>query len=267
MGFEILKALVLKMVQALPNIVGAVFIFIVGYIVSQFVFKVLERVLVALKIDRAGEKLDEVEVFQRMNIQIKLSTILARFVYYVLLLTFLVAASDLLGMAVVSEQIAKIITYLPKLISALGVLLVGVWLANAVKVGLTAALQSLRIPSAGLLGNLVFYFLFVTFALSAMAQADINTTFLTSNLTLILSGVVAAFAIGYGFASRDLMANLLGGVYTRNRFNVGDVIKLGEMRGKIIDIDATSVTLQNETCQIVIPLSRLSSEPVEKYIE
>ncbi len=96
-----------------------------------------------------------------------------------------------------------------------------------------------------------------------MAQAKIDTSFVKTNLSIILGGGVAAFALGYGLASRDVMANFLGSMYSRKRFRTGDVIKIGETVGRIVALDNTSVVLNAPDRQIIIPLSKLMRESVE----
>ncbi len=251
--------------QALPRIIGAVAVFTIGMVAANLLYKLLVRVLGLIGIDKIAEKFAEIDLIQKSNIRLQPSKILASCIYYIFVLVVMVTASDILGLAIVSEQIAKLMVYLPKLFSAGAVLLIGLFVSNMIKDGIEAACTSLGIPSGKLIAGGVFYMLFITIAISALAQAEINTTFLTSNLTLILGGVVAAFAIGYGFASRDMMSNLLGSIYSRSKFKVGDVIKIQGLKGEIIEMDSTSLTLQSADCQFIIPLSKVASENVEKF--
>ncbi|TAK34679.1 MAG: mechanosensitive ion channel [Saprospiraceae bacterium] len=141
----------------------------------------------------------------------------------------------------------------------------GIYLAEFVKNVVQAACNSLGIPSGKIIASFVFYLIFLTMTISALAQASIETALITSNLTVILGGVVLAFAIGYGFASKDTMANFLASFYSKNKIKVGDVIHLDGSTGKVIGLDSTSVTLQGDGKTIVIPLRKLTSEKVEIF--
>lgn len=141
--------------------------------------------------------------------------------------------------------------------------MLGIYLAEFVKNIVQAACNALSIPSGKVIANFVFYLVFLTLTISALAQASIETALITSNLTVILGGVILAFAIGYGFASRDTMANFLASFYSKNKIKVGDIIILDGSTGKVIDIDSTSVTLQGDGKRIAIPLRKLTSEKVE----
>jgi hypothetical protein len=99
----------------------------------------------------------------------------------------------------------------------------------------------------------------------ALEQAKINTDFITSNISIILAGIVLAFSIGYGFASRDVMSNHIGYFYNRNRIHLGDHVNINGKEGIVIGIDNTSITLASiqDARRIIIPLSKLNTEAFE----
>lgn len=262
---EIVKQVLAKFASAIPNIVGAIIVILVGWAISKLVSKALQKVFESIKIDRFGEKINETEFATKANLKIKLSSFLAKLVYYLLLLIFIMAATDVLGMPVVSEMVSDLITYLPRLLSALVLFVLGIYLAEFVKNIVLAATNALGIPSGKIISSFIFYLIFLTLTISALAQASIETSLITSNLTVILGGVILAFAIGYGFASRDTMANFLASFYSKNKVKVGDYIQLDGSKGRVIAMDNSSLTLQGEGKIIVIPLKKLTSDKVEIF--
>lgn len=262
---EIVKQVLAKFASAIPNVVGAIIVILVGWVISKLVSKALQKVFEGVKIDRFGEKINETEFATKANLKIKLSSFLAKLVYYLLQLIFIMAATDVLGMPVVSEMVSDLITYLPRLLSALVLFVLGIYLAEFVKNIVLAATNSLGIPSGKIISNFIFYLIFLTLTISALAQASIETSLITSNLTVILGGVILAFAIGYGFASRDTMANFLASFYSKNKVKVGDYIQLDGSKGRVIAMDSSSLTLQGDGKTIVIPLKKLTSDKVEIF--
>ncbi len=262
---DIVKQVLAKFASALPNIVGAFVILIIGFIISKIVGKALEKVFATINVDKLGEKINQTEFAQKSNLKIKLSVFLAKLVYYVLMLIFIMAATDVLGMPIVSQMVSDLIAYLPRLLSALVLFVLGIYLAEFVKNIVLATCNALGIPSAKVIANFVFYLIFLTLTISALAQASIETSLITSNLTVILGGVLLAFAIGYGFASKDTMANFLASFYSKNKVKIGDYIAIDGSTGRVIAIDSTSLTLQGDGKIIVIPLKKLTSEKVEIF--
>jgi hypothetical protein len=263
MGFEILKSLLLRFVNAIPNIVAATAVAIIGMLFAKTVGKIIERVLSGIGIDKLAAKLNDIDVVQQYNIQFKPSRVIGQIFYYVLLLIFLTGATEILGMPAVSQLIADLINYVPNIISAMIVLVIGLLVANGLKSIVYSTCKSIGIPSSNLVSNFVFYFVLLTALISALSQAKIDTDFVKANLSIILGGGVAAFALGYGLASRDMMSNFLASFYSRRHFNIGDTVKVGETIGIIVYEDNTCIKVQSDERLVVIPLSKLMRQEIE----
>lgn len=262
---EVVKQVLFQFASAAVNIAKAAIVIAIGWGIAKFVSKALEKLFAGINIDRFGEKINETEFAQKAGLKIKLSVFFSKLAYFVLMLVFLMMATDVLGVPIVSEMVKDLISYLPKLLSALALFVMGIYLAEFVKNIVLATTNALGISSGKIIANFVFYLIFLTLTISAMAQASIETSLITSNLTVILGGVVGAFAIGYGFASKDTMANFLASFYSKNKVKVGDFIQIDGSKGKVIAMDSTSITLQGEGKIIVIPLRKLTSDKVEIF--
>jgi len=248
--------------EFLPSFLGAIIVFIIGWIISKFLASAIRKLLVKMNVDVAADKLNDIDIVSQSNIKIIPSKILSKVVYYVGILVTLLVSTDILGMPEVSQMVSDIFAYIPKLISALILLAVGVIVADFIKGLVLSTLSGLGIPSAKLIASFVFYFMFLTILISALAQAGINTDLINNNLTMILGGGVLAFALGYGFAAKDMMANFLASFYTKEKFAVGDIISVDDVSGSIIEMDNSSLTLQGDSKRVIIPLSKLSGEKV-----
>jgi hypothetical protein len=263
MGLEILKSLLLKFSSTIPNLVGAFIIAIIGMILARAISKLVERLLVAINIDKLAEKLSDIDMIQDNNIKLKPSTIISQIIYYSLLLIFLIMATDILQMSVVSQLIKDLISYIPSLVTAMLLIIIGLVIANMLKNIVVSVCKSIGIPSSNLIGNFIFYFVFLTALITALAQAKIDTDFIKNNISILLGGGVAAFAIGYGLASKDMMSNFLASFYSRRHFSVGDTVKIGETIGKIVYADNSCVKIQSAQKLVIIPLHKLMKEDVE----
>lgn len=249
--------------EAIPKVLTALIVLMVGRFIALTLKRVIQRVLAALKLDEFANQLNDIDLVQRSGMRIELSNLLAQAVYYVIMLGFIIMATDLLGIQVITDMVRSLISYLPALFSAFVMFLLGLFLADMVRGVLTTMLRSMGMQSASFIANAVFYFLFITVAVSALAQAKIETGFIASNITIVIAAIAAAFAIGYGRASRDLVANYLASYYNRNKVRLGDEVEIMGARGKVVLLDATSMILQTDERAIVIPLGKLTTEKVE----
>jgi small-conductance mechanosensitive channel len=248
----------------LPNLAGALAVLLIGWLISRGLRKLVKTLLARTGVDQLAERLNQIEIMEKARIRIVPSVLLSKILYYILMLVVALAATDILGIQAVSDLMVDIINYIPNLLTAVIVLFIGLLFADFIKGIVLSTAKSLGIPSANLIANFLFYFLLIAVAMSALGQAQIDTDFLATNLTIIIAGGVAAFAIGYGLASRDVMANFIASFYSSKKVTPGDVIKVGEVTGTVKALDNTSITLEGEEKQIIIlPLSKLTTEKVE----
>jgi len=263
---EILSQLYRDFMNGAPKILGALIIFILGWIIAKVVAAIVRKVLKSLQVDKLAEQLNEIDFVKKTNIKVVPSTIFSKIIYYVLVLVAAIVATDQLGMPVVSNLVSDIVNYIPNVIAAIIVLAVGLVIADIIKKIVLTAMQSMGVPSAKIIASFLFYFIFLMTVITAIKQVGINTEFIQTNLSLIIAGGVLAFAIGYGLASKNMMANFLASFYSKGKFQVGDVIGLDGFKGKIIDIDSSSLVLQAENNKkVIVPLSKLTAENVELY--
>jgi len=260
---EILKTLKIKMLEmitVIPNLITAIAIFIVGLLLAKFLRKIIKKILLKTGIDRLADRLNEVDVVASSNVDIVPSRLLSSLVYYMVLLVFVMASVEALKMEALSNLMTNLINYVPKAISALFVLIIGVLIIDMIKKVVQTACESLGIASAKLLANVVFYFLFLNVALITLKQAELQTTFMENNISIVLGGVILAFSIGYGLASKSLMANMLAAFYSKDKFEEGDEVTVDGKKGIVINLDSTTLTLRVEEGEMVVPLSKLSNE-------
>lgn len=251
-----------QFVSAVPRVATAIFIIIIGIIISKIVAGIVKKLLKKLQVDRLGEKLEEIDIVQKSNVSIQISSVISKFIYYILLLFFMIAGAEALGMPAISQLVSDIINFIPNLIVAIIMIVLGLLIAEALKNIVHTALKSLGIPSASMISSFVFYFILLTVFVSALRQAAIETKFLETNLSILIAGVVFAFAIGYGLASKDLLKNFLSSFYNKGKISVGDTVSVGDVSGEIVNIDNTTVTIRSNDRRILYPLSQVLGDKI-----
>ena len=259
------KELIDRFSAAIPKIAIALVMLAIGVYISKTVKKVLERVLAALGVDRAASRLNDIDLMQQTGMQVRISSVIASMVYYVLVLIFVILSTDILGVEAVTVMVRDVVNYLPSLFSSVILLLLGIFVADMARQIIHTTLQSLGFAAYKIVSSAVFYFLLISMVISALAQAKIDTNFLSNNLTVLFGSIAFAFAIGYGIASRDMVSNYLAGFYNRNKVRVGDDVRIIGVRGKVVMIDATSIVLQTHERAILVPLSKLTTEKIEIF--
>ncbi len=259
---DTLIVLLNQFMSVVPRLFSALLAFIIGYLVVKIVSKTIIRLLEAIKIDKLGEKLNEIEIIGKANIKIKLSQLLGKILHYFLLLFVILISVDILNLEAISSLMLDLFILVPKIIVAFAILILGLLVAEMIRKLVDTTLRSLALPSAGIIANFIFYFLFINVIVVAVAQTGITTAFLEQNISIIIAGGVLAFSIGYGLASKDVMSNYLSSFYVKNKINVGDQIIFGSTSGMVVEIDKTAVCIVAEDQKIYIPLKSIINDKI-----
>jgi len=246
LNFTLVENIVSPILAGLPKFLGAIGLLILLYVIAKIVRKVVRIFLEKMKVDKLAEKFEEIDII----------------IYYMIIMLSVVAITDMLHLTTISNYLTGLITYLPKVFTAFAFLIVGFLFSEFIRKGIYTAGKSVGIPSAKVISSVIFYFLIINVFISALTQAGIDTEFIQSNLTMIIGGVVMAFALGYGLASKDMMSSILAGFYNK-RLKEGDFVTIDGVKGTIESITNVDLILTNQDGKTVIPLSRLNKVLVQ----
>ena len=250
--------------NAAPKVLGAILILLLGWLFAKLISNGIARLLKAVRFDDLSEKINATAFLERANVQLAPSQFIGKFFYYVFLLLVVNSAAAALGWTAISEEISKLLSFLPNLLVAIVFFVVGTYIASFVRDVIKGATSSMGIGAGRIISSLVYDFLFMIVTLTALGQAGIDTTIISANLSLILGSILLSAAISYGFASRDVLANILASFFSRKTFAIGQIIELDDAKGKIIATSNISVTILTEQQEkIVIPAHQLITNKVK----
>ncbi len=252
-----------KIADAIPRIIMVIVLLVAGYLVAKIIATFLEKGLKAIKFDDLAIKMKLDEPMKVVGIKGGLSTFLSKVVFWLIMLVIIVSASENLGIAIIADQINKIIEFIPKLISAVLILLTGYFVAVKIKEVINNMTESLGGSAGRVIASVVYYFIMIMVVITAIDQTGIKTSLISNNILLVVGVILIGGAVAYGYAAREIMRNMLSSFYSKKNFYEGQRIKIGDLEGTILTIDNTSVTLQTATNKVVMPATELVSNNVE----
>lgn len=259
---QLMQNTISSFARTIPALLGGIILLIIGYLIAKIIQLLLQKVLQLLPLKPVEDKVNEIEIFRKMNFELRFAKAIPTFVFYSILFVISISAFEIMGLNILSSEMGKFIAFIPRIFTAIVILIIGTVISDFIKKVVQASCESFNIPSAKLIANFAFYFLFITFLITALEQAGLNTDIIKSNVSIIIGGIVLAFAVSYGVASRYMMSNILTSFYNKNKVNVGDHVKIGNHEGTVIEIDNTSIILLQNNNKIIIPLHQLSHETV-----
>ncbi len=255
----LLKQQLLSLLAVFPALLKAGVLLALGSFLAKTLRRGVVKLITVVGLDRLADQINEMALVQKSGYKLKWSRLVGGLVYYFVWLAFLMAAVDALGMRIISDVMARFVNYIPQAFTAFVILLLGLFFADFVKKVVQTTCRSLNIAAGTLIANVIFYFVFLNVILISLQQASLQTNFMENNITVILAGVSIAFAIGYGLASREVMASLLAAYYNKGRVEVGDEISIEGHRGEVIEMNNTAITLRSADTDVVIPFHKLNS--------
>ena len=233
-----------RIVEFIPNIAAAVFLLIVGYIVAKLIGAVIAKVLEKVGLDRITESAGITNAVQSTGIQSTASQIFGKIVYWLIFLTFMISAADTLGLPRVSSTIDDFVLYLPKLLGALLVVIIGLFAAHLVRTAIETATAGMNLEYGKALGTLVHTVMLIVIASLAIGQLEIETALLNQVVSIALFAVAAAVALSLGLGTRNVSSNIIAGLYARDLFQPGDKVEVGEIHGVVIEVSTTNTVVE-----------------------
>jgi len=250
-----------ELLKFMPKLITVIAVLIIGWLLIKIVSFFIKKALKFSKIDVLADKLNEIDMFK--NVSIKPTIIVVKVVKWILILFMLIIISEILGMQMLTQGIANFIGYLPKLFSALAIMMIGIYIANIIKNAIQSLFKSLEIGGSNIIGNIVFFAIVVIVAITALNQAGIDTEMITSNVTLILGALLLSFTISFGLGSKEIVQRLLFGFYSRKNLKPGQKIKIGGIEGKVEAIDNIYLTLSTKEGKFIFPIKEVNDTIIQ----
>ena len=207
-----LKGVTETVSAALPNVISAFIILIVGYIVAKIVKAALVRVLRAVKFNDVADKVGINSMLSKGGLKSDASGLMGKLGYWAIMLTVLILFFNRLGLESVSTLLTQVISFIPKLIVGCILLIVGMYGANFLKDMAVSTLKAGGFSSPNLVGNIAYggvMFLVVSMVLN---QLGIGGEIVNTLVTSVLGGLSIAAAIAFGLGGKDWAAKQINKV-------------------------------------------------------
>ena len=228
-----------------PKLLGTLAILLIGWGIARAAQMVTAKILVRMKLDQAADYLGLSEILANAGIKRPASGVVSRLLFWLLILAFVLPATEILGLTSVTVTIDRLIAYLPNVIAATLVLLLGLLLARFIGnvVGSGAAVS--EVPYSRQLGQAARVVMIVMVSIVAIEQLGIKTSIfqwlLIASSTAVVFAMAAAFAIG----SKEVVGSILAGYYLRKSLRDGTSVEVQGRSGTLTRIGATDTLFQS----------------------
>jgi len=203
------KAMSVKIWSYIPAIAGAIVILVVGWLIAKVIEALIARVLKAVKLDAASEKAGIANVLAQGEIKMTLSELIGAIVYWLIILIVIATTLDALNLKIASELLTRVVGYVPNILGAVFILILGAFIANFVGTIVRTAGNNAGLKNTKMLSQLASTILIIFAVIIAIEQLQIATTLIILSVNIILVSIGLGVAIAFGLGCKDIAGKFM----------------------------------------------------------
>jgi small-conductance mechanosensitive channel len=256
---ESVRRVALQILDFLPSILGAVVLLLVGWGVARLL-RYATRKITEKTLDRLAAARPMETRIQQPRSYGAAPVIASRIVFWVVMLFFILAAAEVVELKVISELLSGLTNYLPRLLTGLIILFLGLWLGEATRAVIARTSIRAGVRQGEIIGRIGQIVILMVVVAIAAGQIGIDNTVLVVLVSTLFAVLLGAIALAFAFGARTTVANMLAAQSIAQTYHAGDTVRIGDIEGRLLRITRTGVVLETEQGQVLVPAGRFSEQ-------
>ncbi|MFW5853651.1 MAG: mechanosensitive ion channel family protein [Patescibacteria group bacterium] len=193
----------------IPNLIISILIFIFGWIAAAVLAHWVAQIVRSLKVDEILKSLGVEEVVSRSGYKLDSGAFIGALVKLFIVLAFLIAAFEVLGLNQINEFLKDLLNYLPNVVAAALILLLAAFVADVVHKLVLASAKAASISYAGVASGIAKWSIWVFAILIAMNQLNIASIFTQTLFTGLVAMLALAGGLAFGLGGKEAATDFL----------------------------------------------------------
>ncbi|MBI3290730.1 hypothetical protein HYZ76_00440 [Candidatus Falkowbacteria bacterium] len=198
-----------KFIDLIPNIIGAIIVFVVALFIAEALGRLVARLLKQIYVDRAVETTGLKKILEKLGFKIEVSKALGLLVTWFLYAIALVAAADILGLSQISEFLKAVVLYIPNVIIAVVILVVGVIVSNFIHTLVKETAAAAQLEVSEVLANTAKWAILIFTFMAALIQLRVAPELIQILFTGLVFMIALAGGIAFGLGGKDKAKDFL----------------------------------------------------------
>ncbi len=190
-------------IATFPKILLAIVIFIIGWIVATTLAKLVTAGIDALKLDKLFKSAGTDEVLGRAGVHLHIGGVIGWLVKWLVVIAFLTASLTLLNLDAVTIFLQQIWVYIPQVIIAVIILILGTILADFTRRVVSGSAAIANVRSSRMIGTIAYYAIWILAIVTALDKLGIFGYFGQILFTGIVLMIAIAFGLAFGLGGKD----------------------------------------------------------------
>jgi small-conductance mechanosensitive channel len=193
----------------LPTLVAALIVFIVGWLIAIFIAKLINKLIKAIKLDSLLAKIGFEKALSKAKIKLDSGKFFEELVKWFLIIVFLMAAVDILGLTQVTLFLQSILYYIPSVVVAAIVLLAAAIIAKFMYKLVKASADAAGLHSSSAIAGIVKWAILIFGFVIALTQLGIATALIQTIVMGIIAMIAIAGGLAFGLGGKDMAGKIL----------------------------------------------------------
>lgn len=193
----------------IPSLVGALVVFLIGWMVSVSVGAVVSDVLKRLKFNDMFEKGGWKKALEKADVKVDPSGFIGGIIKWVLVIVFLMAAVEILGLSQFAVFLQAVLGYLPNVVVACLIFVAAVVISDILEKVMRTLVEGTQVGYGSLVSMIVRWSIWIFALVAILLQLRVAPFLLQTLLTGIVALIVLAGGIALGLGGKDVAAEFL----------------------------------------------------------
>lgn len=195
--------------QFLTNVVLVLLILVIGWLIAKVIKNILTKVLRTLKLDELSDRIELDSVLAKGGISYSLSELVGIICYWLALLITFVVAMNAVNLTVAAELLQRVILYLPNVLAAIFILIIGMFLATLLRNIVRTAANNAGISQANILSKVVEVAVMIFAIIMVLEQLQIASRVIEITISVVLGAMGLGLALAFGLGCQDIAAKAM----------------------------------------------------------
>ena len=203
-----LKNLWVGFIDFIPNLIGALLVFIIGWIIAVAIGKLVAEVLKKIRFNQIFEKGNLKTALEKAEIKVDASSFIGAIVKWVLLIAFLIAALQILGLNQLERFFVDVLNYLPNVVVSAFILVVAAIIADILEKIVRATVEGVKAGYGQIVGAIIKWSIWIFAILAILLQLGIAEDLVIIIVQGVVDLIVIAGGIAFGLGGKEIAGEI-----------------------------------------------------------
>lgn len=195
--------------QFLVNILLVIIILIIGWVIAKVIKTVITKGLRAIKLDELSDRIELETLLEKGGIGYSLSELIGLICYWLAILVTFMVAINAVGLTIAADLLNKIVLYIPNVVAAVFILILGMFAATILKNLVVTAANNAGLSQGKLLGKAAEIIVIAFAIFVGLEQLKIGIQITQLTISIVLGSVGFGLALAFGLGCKDLAGKFM----------------------------------------------------------